>query len=33
MENWLERSELLIGKNEQQKLIKSHVLICGLGSI
>lgn len=33
MENWLERSELLIGKNEQQKLINSHVLICGLGGV
>lgn len=33
MENWLERSELLIGKEEQQKLINSHVLICGLGGV
>jgi len=33
MENWLERSELLIGKNEQQRLINSHVLICGLGGV
>lgn len=33
MENWLERSELLIGKNEQQQLINSHVLICGLGGV
>ena len=33
MENWLERSELLIGKNEQRRLINSHVLICGLGGV
>jgi len=33
MENWLERSELLIGKDEQQRLINSHVLICGLGGV
>jgi tRNA A37 threonylcarbamoyladenosine dehydratase len=33
MENWLERSELLIGKNEQQNLMNSHVLICGLGGV
>ena len=33
MENWLERSELLIGKENQQKLINSHVLICGLGGV
>ena len=33
MENWLERSELLLGKDEQQQLINSHVLICGLGGV
>ena len=33
MENWLERHELLIGKEAQQKLKKSHVLICGLGGV
>jgi len=31
--NWLERAELLVGKDEQQRLIKSHVLICGLGGV
>jgi len=33
MGNWLERAELLVGKNEQQRLINSHVLICGLGGV
>lgn len=33
MVNWLERSELLIGKTEQQQLKDSHVLICGLGGV
>jgi tRNA A37 threonylcarbamoyladenosine dehydratase len=33
MGDWLERSELLIGKKEQKRLKKSHVLICGLGGV
>jgi len=33
MGNWLERAELLVGKDEQQRLINSHVLICGLGGV
>jgi len=33
MENWLERHELLIGKDAQLKLKNSHVLICGLGGV
>lgn len=33
MVDWLERSELLIGKDEQNRLKKSHVLICGLGGV
>lgn len=33
MGNWLERHELLIGKEEQLKLKNSHVLICGLGGV
>jgi len=33
MENWLERSELLIGKRAQDNLRNSHVLICGLGGV
>jgi tRNA A37 threonylcarbamoyladenosine dehydratase len=33
MENWLERHELLIGKDAQEKLKNSHVLICGLGGV
>jgi tRNA A37 threonylcarbamoyladenosine dehydratase len=33
MDNWLERHELLIGKEEQIKLKNSHVLICGLGGV
>jgi tRNA threonylcarbamoyladenosine dehydratase len=31
--NWLERSELIIGKEELEKLKNSHVLIVGLGGI
>jgi tRNA A37 threonylcarbamoyladenosine dehydratase len=33
MENWLERTELLIGNEKLQRLKKSHVLIVGLGGI
>lgn len=33
MGNWLERSELLIGAKELDKLKKAHVLIVGLGGI
>lgn len=33
MDNWLERTELLIGKDKVDKLTKSHVLIVGLGGI
>ena len=33
MENWLERHELLIGKEAQIRLKNSHVLICGLGGV
>lgn len=33
MGNWLERSELLIGKESIDKLKKAHVLIVGLGGI
>ncbi|MES2587727.1 MAG: tRNA threonylcarbamoyladenosine dehydratase [Bacteroidota bacterium] len=33
MAKWLERSELLVGKEELEKLEKSHVLIVGLGGI
>ncbi len=33
MENWLERAELLVGKDNQLKLKNSHVLICGLGGV
>lgn len=33
MENWLERTELLIGKESSEKLKNSHVLIVGLGGI
>jgi tRNA A37 threonylcarbamoyladenosine dehydratase len=33
MENWLERHELLIGKEAQNNLKDSHVLICGLGGV
>ncbi len=33
MDNWLERTELLIGKDSIENLKKSHVLIVGLGGI
>ena len=33
MDNWLERSELLIGKEALETLKSSHVLIVGLGGI
>lgn len=33
MSNWLERSELLIGKENVDKLKNAHVLIVGLGGI
>ena len=33
MEDWLERSELLIGREQLEKLSKAHVLIVGLGGI
>lgn len=33
MGNWLERTELLIGEENQQKLKNAHVLIVGLGGI
>jgi tRNA A37 threonylcarbamoyladenosine dehydratase len=33
MGDWLERHELLIGKEEQKRLKNSHVLICGLGGV
>jgi tRNA A37 threonylcarbamoyladenosine dehydratase len=33
MAKWLERSELLIGKEGREKLEKTHVLIVGLGGI
>lgn len=33
MGNWLERTELLIGKENQEKLRNAHVLIVGLGGI
>lgn len=33
MANWLERTELLIGKENQEKLKNAHVLIVGLGGI
>lgn len=33
MANWLERTELLIGKESIEQLKKSHVLIVGLGGI
>ncbi len=33
MANWLERTELLMGKEPIEKLKKSHVLIVGLGGI
>jgi tRNA threonylcarbamoyladenosine dehydratase len=33
MVNWLERTELLVGKEELDRLKKAHVLIVGLGGI
>jgi len=33
MVNWLERTELLVGENEIERLNKSHVLIVGLGGV
>jgi tRNA A37 threonylcarbamoyladenosine dehydratase len=33
MENWLERTELLVGKESLEALHTSHVLIIGLGGI
>ncbi|MEQ9307700.1 MAG: tRNA threonylcarbamoyladenosine dehydratase [Marinoscillum sp.] len=33
MSNWLERTELLIGKAALEKLQKSHVLVVGLGGV
>lgn len=33
LDNWSERTELLIGKNDLQKLKNSHVLIAGLGGV
>jgi tRNA A37 threonylcarbamoyladenosine dehydratase len=33
MENWLERTELLINEKQLEKLKKAHVLIVGLGGI
>lgn len=33
MANWLERTELIVGKDALEKLEKSHVLIVGLGGI
>jgi len=33
MVNWLERTELLVGKTEIERLNKSHVLIVGLGGV
>lgn len=31
--NWLERTELLLGEKNQEKLLKSNVLIVGLGGV
>lgn len=33
MQNWLERTELLIGKEKLEKLKSAHVLIVGLGGV
>ncbi|MEA2106038.1 MAG: tRNA threonylcarbamoyladenosine dehydratase [Bacteroidota bacterium] len=33
IENWQERTELLIGKENTQKLKKAHVLVVGLGGV
>jgi tRNA threonylcarbamoyladenosine dehydratase len=33
MENWLSRTELLLGSKKLEKLVKSHVLVAGLGGV
>lgn len=33
MSNWLERTELLIGKTAMEKLSKAHILVVGLGGV
>ena len=33
IENWQERTELLLGKEKKNKLSESHVLIAGLGGV
>ena len=33
MQNWLERTELLIGKEKLEKIKQSHVLVVGLGGV
>ncbi len=33
MDNWLERTELLLSKEKMERLQKAHVLIVGLGGI
>ena len=33
MNNWLQRTELLLGENGLSKLKKSHVLVIGLGGV
>jgi tRNA A37 threonylcarbamoyladenosine dehydratase len=33
MENWLNRTELLLGKEKLEKLVTSHVLVAGLGGV
>ena len=33
MENWLERTELLMGVEKVEKFKKAHVLIVGLGGV
>ncbi len=33
MENWLERTELLLGQESLQRLQQSHVLVVGLGGV
>ena len=33
MENWLERTELLLGQEKLQRLQQSHVLVVGLGGV
>ena len=32
-DNWLERTELLLGKEKLDLLRKSHVLVVGLGGV